>query len=590
MADIDYTFEKEILGGGMASVFVVSKDGEKYTSALSSSKAIKYYAAPDVSLKLDTEAVILKWPAVAGVSKYRVMRKAEGETKFKKLLDTSEKSYTDKSVEHNTTYTYAVYSLSKNGKEILSGYQKDIEVTFYKAPYFTLELSPTGVEVEYEVLKGTSKIRVERRAAGGDWAVIGKDITIPSNGQEFFEGKTFDVTPGAKKTTYEYRAACVAGSKVVSAYSAAHRITVYPTPKLKSVERTDEGVEIKWGKMSNASGYHIYRQLNSGGWYLITRKPTTKTSYLDEKAENGVHYHYIVVPVNGKNQLMSHGEMPGLAITPQKAPKINICTNMEDGVGLAWDTISGVKTYRVYYTTNDGWKHVDVKDGKNTYVVKGLEVNKKHVFKIRCMDGKYLSSDYGKEVTITYYPAPTGLEAKNVTDGVKISWDAVSGISKYRVYRKKGNGSWTKLKEVSKTSYTDETVTNGSTYRYAVQSLPKDKDIGTARHTDGVKIKHCAAPGWDSPTKRINVHNAPAKKIKLSWKPVSGITHYVIECYYSGKRVGSLKVEGTSYNWKPANGWKVGSYTFKVYCTDSKWTYTSGPSAIHTCTVVDINI
>ena len=37
MADIDYTFEKEILGGGMASVFVVSKDGEKY--ALKTPKA-----------------------------------------------------------------------------------------------------------------------------------------------------------------------------------------------------------------------------------------------------------------------------------------------------------------------------------------------------------------------------------------------------------------------------------------------------------------------------------------------------------------------------------------------------------------------
>lgn len=37
MADIDYTYEEEILGGGMASLFVVSKDGKKY--ALKTPKA-----------------------------------------------------------------------------------------------------------------------------------------------------------------------------------------------------------------------------------------------------------------------------------------------------------------------------------------------------------------------------------------------------------------------------------------------------------------------------------------------------------------------------------------------------------------------
>ena len=47
----------------------------------------------------------------------------------------------------------------------------------------------------------------------------------------------------------------------------------------------------------------------------------------------------------------------------------------------------------------------------------------------------------------------------------------MSGATKYRIFRKKGNGSWVKLVDTKKTTYTDKTAKKGVTYRYTIRCL-----------------------------------------------------------------------------------------------------------------------
>ncbi|MBQ8410898.1 MAG: fibronectin type III domain-containing protein, partial [Ruminiclostridium sp.] len=67
---------------------------------------------------------------------------------------------------------------------------------------------------------------------------------------------------------------------------------------------------------------------------------------------------------------------------------------------------------------------------------------------------------------------PTSAVPQNVSvingDGkVTISWSNVSGATKYRLQRTTGS-AWSTIVYPSATSYTDTSVTNGTTYKYRV--------------------------------------------------------------------------------------------------------------------------
>jgi len=88
-------------------------------------------------------------------------------------------------------------------------------------------------------------------------------------------------------------------------------------------------------------------------------------------------------------------------------------------------------------------------------------------------------------------PVMTGVTT--TATGLKVSWGAVSGAEKYRVFRKVGNGSWTKLVDVSSsvTSYTDTTVVNGTTYSYTVRCISSDGSKYTSNFdTTGKSLKY----------------------------------------------------------------------------------------------------
>jgi len=64
------------------------------------------------------------------------------------------------------------------------------------------------------------------------------------------------------------------------------------------------------------------------------------------------------------------------------------------------------------------------------------------------------------------------VKISNVTTGVKITWNKVSGAENYKVYRKTGSGSWVAIKSgVKGTSYTDTTAKSGTAYYYTVRAI-----------------------------------------------------------------------------------------------------------------------
>ena len=76
------------------------------------------------------KAVKIKWKAVDGASRYRILRKTKG-SKWKELDDTTDLSYLDINVKENKTYYYTIRCVSQDGETFISNYDpagKKIEV------------------------------------------------------------------------------------------------------------------------------------------------------------------------------------------------------------------------------------------------------------------------------------------------------------------------------------------------------------------------------------------------------------------------------------------------------------------------------
>ena len=102
---------------------------------------------------------------------------------------------------------------------------------------------------------------------------------------------------------------------------------------------------------------------------------------------------------------------------------------------------------------------------------------------------------YVKGTTAATVPAPVIKKLENVVDGVKISWDKVSGAAQYRVFYKSKN-NWTKLCDTASDSVIDSDVVSGNTYTFTVRALDKNGNhISDYDHT-GSTIRYIAAPSF----------------------------------------------------------------------------------------------
>lgn len=96
-----------------------------------------------------------------------------------------------------------------------------------------------------------------------------------------------------------------------------------------------------------------------------------------------------------------------------------------------------------------------------------------------------------KEITAEA-PAITLLEA--VSQGVRLSWKAVEGYSRYTVFYNDDDGSWNRLATVNGTSFTDTTVKNGTRRNYTVRAADTYGNPVGKYNMEGWEISYFSAP------------------------------------------------------------------------------------------------
>jgi fibronectin type 3 domain-containing protein len=250
-------------------------------------------------------------------------------------------------------------------------------------------------------------------------------------------------------------------------------------PAAPSVTATpgNNTVGLSWAAVTGAVSYSVARSQSTGTGYVTLGSPTPAngTTYTDSQVVNGTTYYYVVTASNGTCSSGNSTEVSAApACTPPNAPTVPTATATINSVTLTWNAAATATTYLVKRSTTSGSGYVLLQNvGVTTFTDTAVVTGTTYYYVVAASNGFCSSADSPQvAVTPTCVPpsAPTSVLATPNNGLVTLSWSAPAGATSYLVYRgtTSGGESTTALATPSTTNYTDNSVTNGTTYYYKV--------------------------------------------------------------------------------------------------------------------------
>ena len=414
-------------------------------------------------------------------------------------------------------------------------YDVDLE-----APKVSVATGAGGMRISWEPVPRASLYRVYYKGSNG-WTKLTDTTETAVLDTEVSSGNRY---------TYTVRCLSADGSRFISDYDHDGKSAVYyPAPILK-LSNGEDCVNISWDPVDYASSYRVYYK-NGGSWTKLT--DTTGTSCRHEGVVSGTDYTYTIRSMDSSGKHLSW-YYDGFTIKFIKAPDIKL-SNAADGVKISWDKVDGAVKYRLFYYGSRGWTRL-ADTAETSFVDTDVTSSYNYTYTARCIteDGSEYTSDYRPGRSIRFYAAPI-LSLKNGEDNVRLSWNAITGASSYRVYYKGGNG-WTKLTDTADTSCTDGNVVSGREYTYTIRAMDGNGNHLSWYYADGFTIKFVKAPEFSV----SNVENG----VKISWQPVDGASRYRV--FYYGSKGWTRLVDTSETSFIDEDVYSNHNYTYTVRC------------------------
>lgn len=196
------TYTDAAVNSGQKAYYRVLAVKDSYTSTYAT-KSLTFLQTPAVTLQNTASGVKASWGKVSGAKIYYVYRKAGSESSWKKIAETKNTSYTDKSVKSGTKYKYCVRAVNGSVKSNYSG----VKIVFLSAPKLSAISAQKGsITVSWKKVSGASGYTIYRKAGSGGY----KKYAVVSSGSTLkFKDKSV-----SKGTTYSYRVCANNGSYI----------------------------------------------------------------------------------------------------------------------------------------------------------------------------------------------------------------------------------------------------------------------------------------------------------------------------------------------------------------------------------------
>jgi len=260
------------------------------------------------------------------------------------------------------------------------------------------------------------------------------------------------------------------------------------TPFFPPPERVDASdgsyaskISVTWSPVSQADRYEVYRATSKDGSYSLIAGNVTSTSYDDTGVSPGQHYWYKVKACNdcgcsdysSADEGWAQAHTVSTPSTPSGPSSGCVGQTLMFTTGGASDSLGHSVQYRFDWGDGTYSPWSSSTSASHSYSSPGPYEVKAQA---RCSVDTSVVSAWSSAtiVTISGPPStPTGVSASDGTyaDKVRVTWNAVSGATRYEVYRAVEKcGTYVKVGESTTTTYDDTNVEARRIYWYKVRA------------------------------------------------------------------------------------------------------------------------
>ncbi|WP_305146539.1 fibronectin type III domain-containing protein [Anaerovorax odorimutans] len=179
----------------------------------------------------------------------------------------------------------------------------------------------------------------------------------------------------------------------------APSVSVAAPTGLKAAAKSYNSLNVSWNRVSNATGYEVYRATQNGSYKKL--RSLTGSSFSDTGLATGTKYYYKVRAYNVSNGKTVYSGLTGAAAgTPKLAtPTVKVKAGKKKAT-VKWSKVAGKTKYQVYRATKKSGKYKKVATTKKTsYTNKKLKSKKKYYYKVRAyrkVSGRTVYGSYSK--------------------------------------------------------------------------------------------------------------------------------------------------------------------------------------------------
>ena len=210
------------------------------------------------------------------------------------------------------------------------------------------------------------------------------------------------------------------------------------------------------------------------------------------------------------------------------APALSITTSAGKPK-IYWNAVDGAVKYWVYRSTDGkNFKYYD-STKKTSYTNSSTSIGTTYYYKVKAVNANGATSDYSVSKSIQRKPAAPTVSINRSNGKPKLSWKAVSGATKYWIYRSTDGKNFSYWDSTTKTSYTNSGAASGTKYYYRVKAVAvvNGKNVASAYSSTKSLFTSLAKPSVS-----ITTSNG---KPKLTWKAVTGADKYYVYRSTDGK-------------------------------------------------------